>query len=100
MANSSIEWTEMTWNPTVGCTKISAGCKFCYAEVMSKRLKGMGQEKYKSGFKAEVILKPHFYQRFFGIITDFGSSDSQKIAGSAHFLEHKLFEKEKSSSQT
>jgi protein gp37 len=56
MANSSIEWTEMTWNPTVGCTKISAGCKFCYAEVMSKRLKGMGQEKYKDGFK---VVKPH-----------------------------------------
>lgn len=51
------------------------------------------KRKYKSGFKAEVILKPHFYQRFFGIITDFGSSDSQKIAGSAHFLEHKLFAK-------
>lgn len=56
MANSSIEWTEMTWNPTVGCTKISAGCKFCYAEVMSKRLKGMGQEKYQEGFR---VVKPH-----------------------------------------
>lgn len=41
----------MTWNPTTGCNKLSAGCKFCYAEVMSKRLKGMGQEKYKNGFK-------------------------------------------------
>ncbi len=51
MAQSSIEWTEMTWNPTTGCNKLSAGCKFCYAEVMSKRLKGMGQEKYKNGFK-------------------------------------------------
>lgn len=51
MAKSSIEWTEMTWNPTTGCTKISAGCKFCYAEVMTKRLKAMGQEKYKDGFK-------------------------------------------------
>ncbi len=56
MANSSIEWTEMTWNPTTGCTKISAGCKFCYAEVMTRRLKGMGQEKYRYGFK---IVKPH-----------------------------------------
>ncbi len=56
MANSSIEWTEMTWNPTTGCTKISAGCKFCYAEVMTRRLKGMGQEKYKDGFK---VVKPH-----------------------------------------
>jgi len=54
MANSSIEWTEMTWNPTTGCTKISAGCKYCYAEVMSRRLKGMGQEKYKDGFKIKM----------------------------------------------
>lgn len=39
---SKIEWTEMTWNPTVGCTKISPGCKNCYAEVMAERLKAMG----------------------------------------------------------
>lgn len=51
MANSSIEWTEMTWNPTTGCNKISTGCKFCYAEIMTRRLKGMGQVKYKDGFK-------------------------------------------------
>jgi protein gp37 len=50
MAQTSIEWTEMTWNPVTGCTKISAGCKFCYAEVMTKRLKGMGLEKYSNGF--------------------------------------------------
>lgn len=50
MAQSSIEWTEMTWNPTTGCDKISAGCKFCYAEVMSKRLQAMGVEKYKDNF--------------------------------------------------
>jgi len=50
MNPSSIEWTEMTWNPTTGCSKISTGCKFCYAEVMTRRLKGMGQEKYKLGF--------------------------------------------------
>jgi protein gp37 len=56
MAQSSIEWTEMTWNPTTGCTKISAGCKFCYAEVMTKRLKAMGVEKYKHGFK---VVKTH-----------------------------------------
>lgn len=40
----------MTWNPTTGCNKISAGCKYCYAEVMTKRLKGMGLPKYKNGF--------------------------------------------------
>ena len=51
MATSSIEWTELTWNPTTGCDKLSAGCKFCYAEVMSRRLKAMGVEKYKDGFK-------------------------------------------------
>ena len=51
MAQSSIEWTEMTWNPTTGCTKISQGCKFCYAEVMSKRLQSMGIPKYQDGFK-------------------------------------------------
>lgn len=54
MAQSSIEWTEMTWNPTTGCTKISAGCKFCYAEIMSKRLKAMGVEKYKDAFKIKT----------------------------------------------
>jgi len=50
MAQSSIEWTEMTWNPTTGCDKISAGCKYCYAEVMTRRLMAMGIEKYKDGF--------------------------------------------------
>jgi protein gp37 len=51
MAQSSIEWTEMTWNPTTGCNKLSSGCKFCYAEVMSGRLKAMGVEKYANGFE-------------------------------------------------
>ena len=50
MAQSSIEWTEMTWNPVTGCTKISAGCKYCYAEIMTRRLQAMGLEKYKDGF--------------------------------------------------
>jgi protein gp37 len=54
MAQSSIEWTELTWNPTTGCTKISQGCKFCYAEIMSRRLKAMGIEKYKDGFKVRI----------------------------------------------
>lgn len=51
MAQSSIEWTEMTWNPVTGCTKISAGCKYCYAEVMSRRLQAMGIDKYRNAFK-------------------------------------------------
>jgi len=54
MAQSSIEWTEMTWNPTTGCSKISQGCKFCYAEVMSKRLQAMGVDKYKDNFKVRT----------------------------------------------
>src|SRR5579872_4878395 len=54
MAISSIEWTEMTWNPTTGCTKISAGCKYCYAEVMSRRLEAMGVDKYKNGFEVAI----------------------------------------------
>lgn len=54
MAESSIEWTELTWNPTTGCDKLSAGCKFCYAEVMSRRLHAMGLEKYRNGFQLTV----------------------------------------------
>lgn len=54
MAKSSIEWTNMTWNPTTGCDKISAGCKFCYAEIMSRRLKAMGQDKYKNEFDLTI----------------------------------------------
>jgi protein gp37 len=46
-----IEWTETTWNPLTGCTKISPGCKHCYAERLAKRLKAMGQENYRNAFK-------------------------------------------------
>lgn len=56
MSQSNIEWTELTWNPVTGCTKISPGCKFCYAETMSRRLKAMGVDKYKDGF--ELRLHP------------------------------------------
>ncbi len=49
--NSSIEWTESTWNPLTGCTKISPGCKHCYAERMALRLQAMGQPNYANGFK-------------------------------------------------
>jgi len=52
---SKIEWTGITWNPTTGCNKVSRGCKFCYAEVMHKRLKGMGQEKYQQDFSSGVV---------------------------------------------
>lgn len=50
MATSSIEWTDETWNPTTGCDKVSSGCRFCYAESFSKRLKAMGVEKYADEF--------------------------------------------------
>ena len=53
---SNIEWTEMTWNPVTGCTKISQGCKHCYAERMAKRLTAMGSARYRNGF--EVTLHP------------------------------------------
>lgn len=49
-SRSSIEWTESTWNPVTGCTKISAGCQHCYAERMAYRLKAMGQPNYANGF--------------------------------------------------
>jgi len=52
--NSSIEWTESTWNPVTGCSKISAGCANCYAERMARRLKAMGMRNYSRGF--EVAL--------------------------------------------
>jgi protein gp37 len=56
MAKSAIEWTECTWNPVTGCTKISAGCRYCYAERMAVRLQAMGQPAYASGF--ELALHP------------------------------------------
>lgn len=55
-SHSSIEWTDATWNPVTGCTKISQGCKFCYAERMAKRLQAMGQPRYADAFK--VTLQP------------------------------------------
>jgi len=57
MANqSSIEWTEHTWNPTTGCTKISPACKYCYAEKMHKRLSAMGTSGYKQPFTQVTTL--------------------------------------------
>ena len=49
--HSSIEWTESTWNPVTGCTKVSLGCKHCYAERMALRLQAMGQPNYANGFR-------------------------------------------------
>jgi len=55
--NSKIEWTESTWNPVTGCTKISAGCKNCYAERIALRLKAAGSPNYANGFR--VTVHPH-----------------------------------------
>ncbi len=51
MASSRIEWTDSTWNPLTGCTKVSPGCKHCYAERMAARLKAMGNPNYQNGFR-------------------------------------------------
>jgi protein gp37 len=65
--NSNINWTDATWNPVTGCTKVSAGCKHCYAEKMARRLRGMGQEKYANGFEVtlhpEVLEKPLMWRK-------------------------------------
>ena len=52
---SKIEWTEQTWNPVTGCTKVSPGCKHCYAETMSRRLQAMGATGYENGFKVSLL---------------------------------------------
>lgn len=54
---TSIEWTQMTWNPVTGCTKVSQGCKNCYAERMARRLQAMGVAQYQNGFT--LTLAPH-----------------------------------------
>ncbi len=60
MKTTKIEWTERVWNPGVGCNKVSAGCKNCYAEVFAKRLKAMGVADYKDGFSFKIL--PHRLQ--------------------------------------
>ncbi|MHC4791478.1 MAG: DUF5131 family protein, partial [Planctomycetota bacterium] len=66
-ALSTIEWTHSTWNPVTGCTKISAGCLNCYAERMAKRLRAMGQQRYRNGFKVtlqtEALEEPYKWKK-------------------------------------
>lgn len=57
MKQTKIEWTEKVWNPSIGCDKVSAGCKFCYAESFARRLKAMGVDDYKDGFAFKIL--PH-----------------------------------------
>lgn len=52
---TKIEWTEQTWNPTTGCSKVSPGCKHCYAEVMARRLQAMGARGYDNGFAVSLL---------------------------------------------
>jgi protein gp37 len=59
-SGSGIEWTESTWNPVTGCTKVSPGCKFCYAERMAGRLQAMGQPNYRDGFA--LTLQPQMLE--------------------------------------
>jgi protein gp37 len=54
MKTTKIEWTDRTWNPITGCTKISLGCMNCYAEIMARRLQAMGQKKYKNAFSLSL----------------------------------------------
>jgi len=65
--NSKIEWTEATWNPVTGCSKVSLGCKFCYAERFAKRLQQMGNKRYKNGFKvtfhSDLIEQPKRWRK-------------------------------------
>lgn len=58
--NSHIEWTDATWNPVTGCSKVSPGCKFCYAERLALRLEAMGQKNCRNGFT--VTLQPHMLE--------------------------------------
>lgn len=66
MATTSIEWTDKTWNPVTGCTKISKGCEHCYAAVMARRLKGMGKPKYANGFNVtmheDALIEPTLWK--------------------------------------
>ena len=55
MKYSKIEWTEATWNPSIGCTKISSGCRNCYAETMAHRLKAMNIKEYSEGFQFKIL---------------------------------------------
>ena len=63
-SKSQIEWTEQTWNPAVGCTKVSAGCKHCYAETMANRLKFMGTKGYENGFRLTLMPLIEKYRLF------------------------------------
>ena len=57
MKTTKIEWTEATWNPSIGCSKVTAGCKNCYAEVLARRLQAMGVAGYEDGFTFKILIE-------------------------------------------
>jgi protein gp37 len=61
MKPTKIKWTEATWNPSIGCSKVTAGCQNCYAEIMAQRLQAMGVAGYEEGFKFKA-LSERLYQ--------------------------------------
>ena len=67
MAQTAIEWTDRVWNPVTGCSKVSAGCKNCYAERMAGRLQAMGQPRYRDGFSLtthpDLLALPHSWRK-------------------------------------
>jgi len=67
MAKTTIEWTEVSWNPSTGCTKVSEGCRNCYAETMARRLKHMNHKKYHNGFKftlhPNTLTEPYTWKK-------------------------------------
>ena len=107
--NSSIEWTEVTWNPVTGCSHISAGCANCYAERMALRLQAAGMPKYRNGFEVTThekeLLTPQGWRKphdvFLGecgtpptFLSDvkaqrgFAASDRTRETHSTHYVRH------------
>jgi protein gp37 len=82
---TKIEWTDLTWNPSTGCEKISAGCLNCYAERMHKRLRGMGKEKYQSDFDKPVMWAKELKR-------EFGKKPKKIFVNSMSDLFHPLIE--------
>ena len=105
MSKSAIEWTEDTWNPVTGCTKVSTGCKNCYAEAFSYRLQKMGQIKYRNGFKItlhpEVVSAPLSWNKprmvFVNSMSDLFHEDVplefiQSVFSTMHQTEHHTYQ--------
>lgn len=88
--SSTIEWTEMTWNPVTGCTKVSQGCKHCYAERMAARLSAMGSRRYANGFAVtmheDLIDVPRKWKKARTVFVN-SMSDLFHEHVSAHFIE-------------